>query len=301
MFPNEEHAAAATFERFTSDIFIPSATQQDLQALLDQNQYDQLFASFNIRNRARLTGLSYSSGTSSGWLKAIPQVSLALAIPGPEFVVGLRLWLGIPLFPLSPLCVCLTSIDQFGDHLLECSHGPMRIRRHDALVDIVCHALSQSHSGVLKEQRVSYEDNSRPGDVYHPDFQHGRPAYFDVSVRSTTQPSHISFSSSCAGVAAAAGELAKDQRHQDAVEEAGCDFVPLVVETFGFWLPFALQTLRTIAERTTARSGASTKQARKHLLQQLSVSLWTNNARMILRYWALQCEDSDFPFPKPLL
>ena len=48
-------------------------------------------------------------------------------------------------------------------------------------------------------------------------------------------------------------------------------------------------------------SGASTKQARKHLLQQLSVSLWTNNARMILRYWALQCEDSDFPFPKPLL
>ena len=53
---------------------------------------------------------------------------------------------------------------------------------------------------------------------YHPDFQHGRPAYFDVSVRSTTQPSHISFSSSCAGVAAAAGELAKDQRHQDAVD-----------------------------------------------------------------------------------
>ena len=136
VFPNEEHAVA-TFERFTSDIFIPSATQQDLQALLDQNQYDQLFASFNIRNRTLLTALSHSSGTSSGWLKAILQVSLALAIPGPEFVVGLRLWLGIPLFPLSPLCVCLTSIDQFGDHLLECSHGPMRIRRHDALVDIV--------------------------------------------------------------------------------------------------------------------------------------------------------------------
>ena len=87
--------------------------------------------------------LSHSSGASSGWLKAIPQVSLALAIPGPKFVVALCLWLGIPLFSLSPLCVYLTSIDQFGDHLLECSHGPMRIHRHDALVDIVCHALSQ--------------------------------------------------------------------------------------------------------------------------------------------------------------
>ena len=185
VFPNEEHVVT-TFERFTSDIFIPSATQQDLQALLDQTQYDQLFASSNIRNRARLTALFHSSGTSSGWLKAIPQVSLALAIPGPEFVVGIRLWLGIPLFPLSPLCVCLASIYQFGEHLLERSHDPMRIRHHDALVDIVCHALSKSHSGVLKEQHVSYEDNSHPDDVYHPDFQHGHPAYFDVSVRSTT-------------------------------------------------------------------------------------------------------------------
>jgi len=46
---------------------------------------------------------------------------------------------------------------------------------------------------------------------------------------------------------------------------------------------------------------AFSKLARKHLLQQLSVSLWTNNARMILRYWALQGEDSDFPFVKQLL
>ena len=51
------------------------------------------------------------SGTSSGWLKAIPQTSLGLAIPGPEFIVGLCLWLGVPLFPLSPLCTCLSSIE----------------------------------------------------------------------------------------------------------------------------------------------------------------------------------------------
>ena len=89
----------------------------------------------------------------------------------------------------------------------------MRIRWHDALVDIVYHALSQSHTGLWKEQRISGDDQSRPGDVYHPDFQHGHPGYFDLSVRSTTQASHISFF--YAGVAAFAGELAKDQRHRD--------------------------------------------------------------------------------------
>ena len=293
-FPDEDQAIAV-FEQYSSILFLPTATQRDLQAVLDQQQYDKLYTSANIRDQARLTALSHSSGSSSGWLKAIPQSSLGLAIPGPEFVVGLRLWLGIPLFPVPPLCVCLAPIDCFGDHLLECSHGPMRIRRHDALVDIVCHALSQSHPGVLKEQRVSGEDHSRPGDVYHPDFLSGRAAYFDLSVRSTTQPSYISSASSCAGVAAAAGELAKDQRHQDVVEEAGCDFIPLVVETFGVWSPFAFRTLQTIADRTTTRSGTSHRLARKNLLQQLSVSLWMNNARMILRYWALQGDDTDFP------
>jgi len=92
--------------------------------------------------------------------------------------------------------------------------------------------------------------------------------------------SHISSSSSYAGVAAAAGELAKDLRHRDAVEEVGWDFISLVVETFGVWSPFALQAFYSIAaDRTTARSGASTKVARRNLLQQLSVSLWTNDAR----------------------
>ena len=31
----------------------------------------------------------------------------------------------------------------------------------------------------------------------------------------------------------AAGELAKDEKHQAAVEKVGADFIPLAVETFG--------------------------------------------------------------------
>ena len=37
------------------------------------------------------------------------------------------------LFPLSPMCTCLTTINNFGDHLLGCSQGPMRLGRHDDL------------------------------------------------------------------------------------------------------------------------------------------------------------------------
>jgi len=68
--------------------------------------------------------------------------------------------------------------------------------------------LLQDHPGVFKEQRASFDDNSCPGDIFHPDYQYGCPAYFNVSIRSTTQPTHISSSASCAVVAAAAGEMA---------------------------------------------------------------------------------------------
>ena len=147
----------------------------------------------------------------------------------------------------------------------------MRIRRHDALVNILHHALLQDHPGVLKEQCASFDDSSRPGDIFHPDYQLGHPSYFDVSVRSTTQPAHISSSASCAGVAAAPGEVAKDAKHFAIVDKAGGDFIPPVVESFGVWTSFALSVLNSIADCTTTYSGISLKVARRNLLQQLSV------------------------------
>ena len=112
-------------------------------------------------------------------------------------------------------------------------------------------------------------------------------------MRSTTQPSLTSSSASCAGVAAVAGKVSKDEKHLAAMEKVGSDFIPLVVETFGVCTPFALKTLFVIADRTTTRSSVLCKLARKNLLQQLSVQLWMCNAKMILRYWALQGSDND--------
>ena len=108
------------------------------------------------------------------------------------------------------------------------------------MVNIVYNALAQDHPGVLKEQRASYDDGLRPSHVFHPDYQHGCPAYFDISVRSATLPSFISSSASCAGVATTAGKVAKDEKYLAAVEKVGSDFVPLVIETFGVWTSFAL-------------------------------------------------------------
>jgi len=144
----------------------------------------------------------------------------------------------------------------------------------------VHHALLQDHPGILGNS----SDQSCPGDIYHPDFNLGHLAYFDLSIRSTTQSAVIPSASSQAGVAAAAaGEVAKDTQYQDIVSADGGDFIPLVCETFDVWTPYALSILNSIADRTTVRNGLPRKLTRCQLLQQLSVTLWRYNAKMILR------------------
>ena len=77
--------------------------------------------------------------------------------------------IGVPVFSGSLRCSCGTVIDDFGDHILGCGSGPMRIRRHDVICDVIWHALLQDHSGCKKEQQCGF-DLDHPGDVFHPDF-----------------------------------------------------------------------------------------------------------------------------------
>ena len=69
---NRKHANKnGTVSFFPSVCSISSASQQHLQTFLDQRLFGDLYASFSIRDQAHLTALALSSGTSSGWLKAI--------------------------------------------------------------------------------------------------------------------------------------------------------------------------------------------------------------------------------------
>ena len=95
-------------------------------------------------------------------------------------------------------------------------------------------------------------------------------------------------------VAASVGEIAKDTQYQDFVNGIGGDFIPRVCETFGVWSPYALSILGCIADRTTVRNGLPRKFARRQLLQQLSVTLWRYNVKMILCQYSLTAEDK-FP------
>ena len=97
----------------------------------------------------------------------------------------------------------------------------------------------------------------------------------------TLQPAFLAEGAIRPGVAAEAGEAAKDLHHAAAVEQAGGVFLPLAVESFGVWTPHSFETLKRIAARTTTSSGLTANRALQNLLQQLSVRLWQFNARLV--------------------
>ena len=128
------------------------------------------------------------------------------------------------------------------------------------------------------------------------------------SVRNSLQPRYVVSSATSAqegpgyatgaGTAALAGEAEKDELHEEDVVSSGGLFFPLAVETLGYWTPSSLQTLKTIASKTTSCSTTSLSQAFSNLMQQLSVKLWVYSVRLVHGCLQLHsCNDSFWDLP----
>ena len=278
-----EHLSSLLPANSTVSLF--SDRQHHFQSVLDSSLQSQIKASVSLRDRARINTIS--APFAGSWIRATPNSVFGLTMSPQEFVVCVHLWLGISLFPPPPSssrCFCGSILDCHGDHVLGCHSGSTRIKRHDTLCDIIFHCLQANNSGTRREQHCCSDNQSRPGDIFHPDFLRGRPAYFDLSaaVRNSLQQSFIVSSAITAGSAASAGEMEKDLRHQLNVESTGSIFYPLVVESLGLWSSSSLEVLKDIARKTTLTSGQTISKALTNLHERLSVCLWKNNGRMLL-------------------
>ena len=123
-----------------------------------------------------------------------------------------------------------------GDHLLGYNQEQnLRMKRHNAFCEVVFNALLVDDSRCRREMLCSSTSNSRPGAIFHPNFEHGLPTYFDLTVRNSLQLSYLVEAATCLGAAAAAGEIETDQRHDATVPNTGSMFHPLGVESLGLW------------------------------------------------------------------
>ena len=85
---------------------------------------------------------------------------------------------------------------------------------------MIWHSLLQDHAGCNWEQRCD-SDLDYPGDVFHPDFQYGKPFYFDAFVCHPLQDSLLCLSVATGGVATECGEADKDYYYEAVVRLLG--------------------------------------------------------------------------------
>ena len=209
----------------------PAFLTSPLQSQLDVIHFQSLKDMSSVRDRARLNAIS--STYAGAWLKAVPNQNLGLSMLQHEFIIAIRIWLGIPLFTDSSdslSCVCGSIIDPHGDHLLGCGYDSALNRHHNALCDTIWHALLIHNKAAKREQTCSSNSTARPGDIFHPDFVDGRPAFFDVTVRNTVHAAEM------AGASAKARELEKDYKHEQSILKCGGLFYPLALESLAFRL-----------------------------------------------------------------
>ena len=111
--------------------------QHHLQALLDSDLWSSLKDDSSLRDRARINTISAQH--AGAWLSALPNPNLGLAMPSKEFIVVVRLRLGLTFFPGSPqsiLCPCGAVLDKFSDHLLGCDQ-----KTNDMIVYVMLYSI----------------------------------------------------------------------------------------------------------------------------------------------------------------
>ena len=135
--------------------------------------------------------------------------------------------------------------------------------------------------GCHKEQQCAGSRLDRPGDVFHPDFVHGKPAYFDVTV---LQESLLGRSAVSASVAAAKTRMLTMMSLCRLLEVS---LSPWWLSPWVCGLLLVILSCRILLFRTTTRSGISRGLVYRHLLEQLSVCLWRHNSRTFLHLFSL--------------
>ena len=153
--------------------------------------------------------------------------------------------------------VCHSSADIFGDHHVGCGGNGDRIHRHNSIRDAIFTAAQSAALAPLKEfSHLIPNRQSRPADIFLPNWDRGRSAALDVSVISTLQNLTVSGAASTSGYALQVGEAKKKATLEAHCNTAGISFVPFLFESLGGISDLASKTIRRIGRHLGQRVGA---------------------------------------------
>ena len=268
----------------TDELLTSPKNQKELSSRIEHSQFQALFESSSLPNRARL--LSVASPHAASWLSVVPSPGLNLHLESAEFQTAIKWWLGIDLFSGEKCPCCLTlSLDPLGHRALTCRHNGDVVSRHNRVRDVFFESCRQAGIGGQMEVGSGLGHDARrtrPADVLVPNWVLGKPAAFDITVTSPLTPITLHEASVTSGSTAQVAENRKHASNDAKCSELGWVCVPLAVEAYGCWGPEAQTNLSRLAARLAIRSNCCKSQATLALYGRLNLVLVRANARALL-------------------
>ena len=267
------------------DIDLP-LHQKSLSRLIDEVYFSSLIEAFpDVRSKA--LALSTSLPHAGDWLNVVPSPALGLCLLDQEFRLCLGYWLGMRMsgdFRTCPVCGKSAAANPYWDHQVGCGGNGDCIFRHNALRDALF-AASQSAALAPRKEVPSLipGSQSRPADIFLPNWCRGQPAALDVTVISTMQPLTLAGAAAEPGFALKVAEARKLGSHNADCRAIGVSFIPIVAETLGGWSADSVVHIARIGRLVGQRLGTPPAIAVKHLFQRPSILLWKGNAALWAR------------------
>ena len=168
---------------------------------------------------------------------------------------------------------------EIASHIDIISYGTC-IARHNKIHDVLYNAAQYATLAPTKEApTLNPSSCSCSADILLPHLCRDRLVALDVSVISPLQHLTLAGAASSPSHALHAGVQRKMSSNLPACRSAGVDFLPIVVETLGWWCSDGITNICSIGQALGQRLNSTYPvDFTKHLFSRLAVSLWRGNA-----------------------
>lgn len=249
--------------------------------------------------------LSIKTDAAKAWLLAVPNSNLGLSMTNSELRFALQLRLGHVVGEFQCVEGRQHAVDRSGLEVLKCKR--LQKVRHDVIASVVTNIARAAGEHPTRENLGLFGDGSqrRPGDIVLPSFNRGGRQICDVRVTNNAQQKFIRSAPNKAGRAADHGAAKKIRDWNAHCEEAfrttgvrvQSKFTPLSVDVYGCWTADAKEFFYELAKKRKDFTGRDPNLEFKYILQQISMALQRENAKMltahVARPAAPEAEDED--------
>jgi hypothetical protein len=256
--------------------------QKAISQFIDQKNIDNYITQLSIKDKARLT-ICMAYGANA-WINLIPIKSNL--IPSNQFLIIMRMWLGIPMFKNDGTVLvcnkCQMELDEEMVHALKCKRGGNLTKRHHIIRNTLFMMMKDSNWYPELEKNNLCIGQERPADLYIPVYQSQKPAAIDVAITTPLQDRFMAHIVDTPLYAATVYERQKISFYEDKLNYEEIEFYPFVMESFGGIGEYAQGVLKRLCYDQRARFNRQYSEILNWRKQQLSVKLWRANAEMIM-------------------